>query len=190
MRTSFTRHRAGVAARLGDQRIEIIANGFGVARSLQSTSLWSLRLTPTQGRAATAAALLSQPFRPLTRPRKERTCPELQRLPRCRLVVLALEAAGRWSPEAAHFVPLLAGCKACAVPLATRKHASCPLVAAACDFCRVWSMSTGSVTSFADARHVACPPNSCLARTWASLHWDHRTLGEKQKQIYRSSESN
>ena len=32
---------------------------------------------------------------------KERTYPELLRAPRCRLVVLAIEVAGRWSAEAA-----------------------------------------------------------------------------------------
>ena len=54
---------------------------------------------------------------------KERTYPELLRAPRCRLVVLALELGGRWSPEAAEFIRLLARCRARSAP---------PLLRSAC----------------------------------------------------------
>ena len=52
----------------------------------------------------------------IARRAKERTYPELLHAPRCRLVVLALEVGGRWSPEAAQFVRLLARCRARSAP--------------------------------------------------------------------------
>ena len=53
--------------RLNDRRIEVIGNGllFWGKRSWQSTSLWSLRSTNMERRAATAAVLLAQPSVPL-----------------------------------------------------------------------------------------------------------------------------
>ena len=54
---------------------------------------------------------------------KARTYPELARGRRCRLVVLGLEVGGRWSPQAAEFVRLLARSRARAAPLA--KRAAC-----------------------------------------------------------------
>ena len=49
-----------------------------------------------------------------------RTYPELARGRRCRLVVLGLEVGGRWSPQAAEFVSLLARSRARAAPPAQR----------------------------------------------------------------------
>eukprot|EP00439_Symbiodinium_sp_Y106_P062335 s3397_g9.t1 len=52
----------------------------------------------------------------IARANKERTYPELLRAPRCRLVVLAIELAGRWSAEAVQFVRLLSRCRARSAP--------------------------------------------------------------------------
>ena len=43
---------------------------------------------------------------------KERTCSELLRGDRCRLVVVTLETGGRWSEEALQFVESLAAVRA------------------------------------------------------------------------------
>ena len=59
---------------------------------------------------------------------KERTYPELLRSRRCRLVVLALETGGRWSPEATTFLRLLAQTKARAVPNILRKAVEASLL--------------------------------------------------------------
>ena len=75
---------------------------------------------------------------------KERAYPELLRSPQCLLVVLALEVASRWTPEATRFVRLLARCKARAVPPALRS----PATAA---FTYRWA----SVLAFAAARAFA-----------------------------------
>ena len=66
---------------------------------------------PLWGGAQLAVILISadtaQPSAPLARPRNRYL--ELLRLPRCRLLVFALEAAGRWSPEAARFTVNVVG---------------------------------------------------------------------------------
>ena len=59
---------------------------------------------------------------------KERTYPELLRSRRCRLVVLAIETGGRWSPEATTFLRLLAQTKARAVPNIVRKAVEASLL--------------------------------------------------------------
>ena len=59
---------------------------------------------------------------------KERTYPELLRSRQCRLVVLALETGGRWSPEATTFLRLLAQTKARAVPNILRKAVEASLL--------------------------------------------------------------
>ena len=59
---------------------------------------------------------------------KERTYPELLRSRRCRLVVLAIETGGRWSPEATTFLRLLAQTKARAVPNILRKAVEASLL--------------------------------------------------------------
>ena len=59
---------------------------------------------------------------------KERTYPELLRSRRCRLVVLAIETGGRWSPEATTFLRLLAHAKARAVPNILRKAVEASLL--------------------------------------------------------------
>ena len=57
----------------------------------------------------------------VARGRKEAKYPELLRSRRCRLVVLALEAGGRWSAEASTFVQLLSKSKARAFPPLLRR---------------------------------------------------------------------
>ena len=59
---------------------------------------------------------------------KERAYPELLRSRRCRLVVLALETGGRWSPEATTFLRLLAQTKPRAVPNILRKAVEASLL--------------------------------------------------------------
>ena len=54
--------------------------------------------------------------------------PELLRSRRCRLVVLAIETGGRWSPEATTFLRLLAQTKARAVPNILRKAVEASLL--------------------------------------------------------------
>ena len=75
---------------------------------------------------------------------KERFYPELIRAQRCRLVVLAIEIAGRWSSEAVEFVRLLARSRARSAPAHLR--ASC---ASACS--QRWS----GILAFAAARAFA-----------------------------------
>ena len=91
---------------------------------------------PRGAAGRTAGAALA-----LARKAKERTYPELRHSARCKLVVLALELGGRWSPEAATFVKLLARLRARAVPPASRG----PSIAA---FASRWS----TLLSFAAAR--------------------------------------
>ena len=81
---------------------------------------------------------------PSVRPAKERTYPELLRAPRCRLVVLALELGGRWSPEAAEFIRHLARCRARSAP---------PLLRSACVAACVHRWS--AALSFAAAKAFA-----------------------------------
>ena len=103
--------------RLDDRRIEVIANGLplwgGVQLAVDTTLVSPLDASGAarrHQRQYQGAALR------LARRAKERTYPELMRSQRCRLVVLALEVGGRWSPEASQFVRLLARCRARAVP--------------------------------------------------------------------------
>ena len=46
----------------------------------------------------------------------QRTCPELLRAPRCRLVVFAIKVAGRWSREAVQIVRFCCHCEARSAP--------------------------------------------------------------------------
>ena len=100
-----------------DRRIEVIANGlplWGGAQLAVDTTLVSPLTSSSQPRRRAgqyAGAALQD-----ARKSKERTYPELLRSRRCRLVVLALETGGRWSPEATTFLRPLAQTKARAVP--------------------------------------------------------------------------
>ena len=78
------------------------------------------------------------------RQRKESTYPKLLAARRCRLVVLALEVGGRWSPEAARFVRLLARAKA--------RSAPAPLRAAVR---QAWGPRWASLLAFAAQRALA-----------------------------------
>ena len=77
---------------------------------------------------------------------KECTYPELLRAQRCRLVVLAIKVAGRWSSEAVEFVRLFARSRARSAPAHVR--GSC---ASAC--AQRWS----GILAFAAARAFAAP---------------------------------
>ena len=131
--------------RADDRRIEVIANGlplWGGAQLAVDTTLVSALDSSGQPRRhqrrSQGAALR------LARRSKERTYPELLRSPRCRLVVLALEVAGRWSDEAALFVRLLARCRARSAPAILRN--SC-----VAGFATRWA----ALLSFAAARAFA-----------------------------------
>ena len=58
-----------------------------------------------------------------TRRKQRQTYPELERARRCRLVVFGLEVGGRWAPEAATFIRLLARARAAEVPTSLRAAA-------------------------------------------------------------------
>ena len=92
--------------RVDDRRLEVVANGLPLWGGQQLA-------VDTTSRGSPAAALA------LARRRKERTYPELLRSERCRLVVLAVGAGGRWSDEAS-FVRALARAKVREVPVRLR----------------------------------------------------------------------
>ena len=58
-----------------------------------------------------------------TRRKQRQTYPELERARRCHLVVFGLEVGGRWAPEAATFIRLLARARAAEVPASLRAAA-------------------------------------------------------------------
>ena len=102
---------------------------------------------------------------------KARTYPELASGRRCRLVVLGIEVGGRWSPEAAEFVRLLARSKARAAP------------PAACTAAFVFRWFV--LLAFAAARTFAasllsfpfpCPPPRMLTETYRSSATSWLTL--------------
>ena len=101
-----------------DRRIEVIANGLplwgGMQLAVDTTLVSALSSTSAPRRYQNRAdgAALRQ-----ARRAKERTYPELLRPDsRCRLVVLALEVGGRFSPETVDFVQRLARARARSVP--------------------------------------------------------------------------
>ena len=112
-----------------DRRIEFIANGlrlWGGAQLAVDTTLVSPLTSSSQPRRRAgqyAGAALQD-----ARKSKERAYLELLRSRRCRLVVLALETGGRWSPEATTFLRLLAQTKARAVPNILRKAVEASLL--------------------------------------------------------------
>ena len=94
---------------------------------------------PRCDRGITAAAALRVAERA-----KARTYPELAHGNRCRLVVLGIEVGGRWSPQAAEFVRLLARSRARAAPVATRAAVTSAL-----------SLRWSALLAFAAARSFA-----------------------------------
>ena len=121
----------------------VIANGLplwgGVQLTVDTTLASALDASgrPRRHQRRTLGAALR-----IVRLAKERTYPELIRAQRCRLVVLAIEAAGRWSSEAVEFVRLLARSRSAPAHL----RASC---ASACS--QRWS----GIFAFAAARAFA-----------------------------------
>ena len=117
-----------------DRRIEVIANGLplwgGMQLAVDTTLVSALSSTgaPRRYQNRAEGAALRQ-----ARRAKERTYPELLRLDsRCRLVVLALEVGGRFSPETVDFVQRLARARARSVPPRVRGAVSAA-------FARRWS---------------------------------------------------
>ena len=128
-----------------DRRIEVIANGLplwgGVQLAVDTTLVSALdaRGRPRRHQRSTVGAALR-----IARSNKERTYPELMRAPRCRLVVLALEVAGRWSAEAVQFVRLLSRCRARSAPPHLRPSSTA-----------AWVQRWSGLLAFAAARSFA-----------------------------------
>ena len=99
---------------LDSRRLEVVADGlplFGGAQLAVDTTM----VCPLRGDGSTHRGAAERHGVALVaaRRRKERTCPELTApRSRARLVVLAMEVGGRWSPEALTFIRLLAKAKA------------------------------------------------------------------------------
>ena len=134
-----------VPVRQDERRIEVIANGLplwgGVQLAVDTTLVSPLTAAgmPRRDSGRTAGAALRVAERA-----KARAYPELASGRRCRLVVLGIEVGGRWSPQAAEFVRLLARSKA---------RAALPAQRAACTaaFVLRWS----ALLAFAAARTFA-----------------------------------
>ena len=145
-----------IAQRHDDRRLEVIANGLplwgGVQLAVDTTLVSALDASgrPRWHQRRTLGAALR-----IARLAKERTYPERIRAQRCRLVVLAIEVAGRWSSEAVEFVRLLARSRARSAPAHLR--ASC---VSACS--QRWS----GILAFAAARAFAASLQSapCMAQ--------------------------
>ena len=107
-----------------NRRLEVIANGLpifgGSQLALDTTLVFALHCdgSPHTGAADTDGVVLQR-----ARRRKERRYPELVgRGSRARLVVLAIEIGGRWSPELQTFVAQLAESKARKQPFLLQKR--------------------------------------------------------------------
>ena len=130
-----------------DRRIEVIANGLplwgGMQLAVDTTLVSALSSTgaPRRYQNRAEGAALRQ-----ARWAKERTYPELLRPDsRCRLVVLALEVGGRFSPETVDFVQRLVRARARSVPSRARGAVSAA-------FARRWSSFLASGASRACCR--------------------------------------
>ena len=131
---------------LDSRRLEVVADGlplFGGAQlAVDSTLVSRLRGdgSPHRGAAERDGVALVA-----ARRRKERTYPELiAPRSRARLVVLAMEVGGEWSPEALTFVRLLAKAKARHEPNLMRKRVE-----------QAWRMRWCSLLGCAAARALA-----------------------------------
>ena len=131
---------------LDSRRLEVVADGlllFGGAQLAVDTTMVSpLRGdgSPHRGVAERDGVVLVA-----ARRRKERTYPELMALrSRAKLVVLAMEVGGRWSPEALTFIRLLARAKARHEPNLMRERVE-----------QAWRMRWCSLCCCPRARHVA-----------------------------------
>ena len=162
-----------VPVRQDERRIEVIANGLplwgGVQLAVDTTLVSPLTAAgmPRRDSGRTAGAALRVAERA-----KARAYPELASGRRCRLVVLGIEVGGRWSPQAAEFVRLLARSKA---------RAALPAQRAACTaaFVLRWS----ALLAFAAARTFAasllslpCPAPPTLMATCHSSATSWLTL--------------
>jgi len=107
MHTRLANLNVPAVQRVDDRTIEVIATGLPLRHG--SHAIDTMLVSPLTGAAQPrrrsgqyAGATLHT-----SRQNKERTYPELAGSNRCRLVVLAMEVVGRWSPEAATFFRLL-----------------------------------------------------------------------------------
>ena len=158
------------------RRLEVVVDGLplfgGSQLAVDTTLVWSLYSdgSPHRGAADTDGVVF-----PRARRRKELRYPELVGpSSRARLVVLALEVGGRWSPETRTFVAQLAKAKARREPTLLQKRAE-----------QAWRMRWGAILSCAAAKAVA----TCLlgfrcahgADGDTPLSWeveaDHRHVG-------------
>ena len=105
MHTRLANLNVPAVQRVDDRTIEVIATGLPLRHG--SHAIDTMLVSPLTGAAQPrrrsgqyAGATLHT-----SRQNKERTYPELAGSNRCRLVVLAMEVGGRWSPEAAIFPP-------------------------------------------------------------------------------------
>ena len=102
----------GAPEATGARRLEVVADGlplFGGAQLAVDTTLSALHC---DGSARPGAAHRDGVALEVARRRKERTHPEMAPWSRCRLMVMANEVGGRWSPEALAFLRQLAKAKA------------------------------------------------------------------------------
>ena len=132
-------------SRVDDRRIEVIGNGlpmWGGNQLAVDTTLVSplTRSGQPRSRGGTFAGAALQDARRT----KERTYPELLRNRRCRLVVLGIEARGRWSNEASSFIGMLAQARARSSPPSFCAATACAVVS-------LWSalLTHAAASSFA-----------------------------------------
>ena len=138
-----------------DCRIEVIANGLPLWNGAQlavDTTLVSPLTRDGQPRRRAgrfAGAALQD-----ARRSRERTYPDLLNNQRCRLVVLAIEAGGRWSEEAAAFITNLARARARQAPTILQQSVAAALTAR-------WSatLTHAAMTPFAAALLGEATPN-------------------------------
>jgi hypothetical protein len=129
MHTRLANLNVPAVQRVDDRTIEVIATGLPLRHG--SHAIDTMLVSPLTGAAQPrrrsgqyAGATLHT-----SRQNKERTYPELAGSNRCRLVVLAMEVGGRWSPEAATFLRLLAQTKARETPAPLRHTLVASLIA-------------------------------------------------------------
>ena len=134
-----------------NRRLEVVADGLPIFLALDTTLVCALHCdgSPHTGAADTDGVVLQR-----ARRRKERRYPELVgRGSRARLVVLAIEVGGRWSPELQTFVARLAKSKAREQPFLLQKR-----------FEQAWQMRWGAFLACAaweveaDHRHMGLAP--------------------------------
>ena len=94
---------------MDDQAMEVLASGLPFHHGAQLAVDITLRSVLTRrGNACNQADRVDGVVLARARLKKQRKHAELLQGDRCHLVVLSIETGGRWSPEALHFVDILA----------------------------------------------------------------------------------